>query len=494
MSKKLTKEEIIGRFKKVHKGKDYDYSLFLDKNFEYKDTKQIIGIICPKHGVFKQSIGHHFRGEGCQKCAQETRIKKLTKSYESFLEEAVKIHGNKFIYLKDTFKNRNTEMYMICTLCGTTFKQKPSKHLIGEGCMNCYKSGPPNNKMSVQEFEERATKIHNGKYKYIGDFTETKKIVTAICPIHGKFTQEAQSHLQGHGCPKCANIDSKGEREIYEYVCKLVGEENVIRQDRSVLKKRELDIYIPKYQTAIEFNGIRWHSEEFNRDNKYHLKKLEECNENGVKLIQIFEDEWIEKKDIVLKKIEHILGFDNGERIYARNCTIKECEKQEAYKFLEKNHIQGSVGSTVFLGAYDKENTLIGVMAFKKENDDKWNLTRFATDINKRCIGLASKLFKTFLRVYNPSEVKSFADRRWTLSETNNVYVRMGFELEGKLKPDYRYVNEKRREHKFGYRKEKLHKKYNLPLSMTETEMTKQLGFYRIWDCGLFKYVWKKTS
>ena len=44
--------------------------------------------------------------------------------------------------------------------------------------------------------------------------------------------------------------------------------------------------------------------------------------------------------------------------------------------------------------------------------------------------------------------------------------------------------------HKFGFRKKILHKKYGLPLSMTENEMTKTLGYYRIWDCGLFKYVW----
>ena len=64
---------------------------------------------------------------------------------------------------------------------------------------------------------------------------------------------------------------------------------------------------MPKLHIAIEYNGLRWHSEEFNKDKNYHLNKLIKCNEKGIRLIQIFEDEWIEKQEIVLKKIKHIL-------------------------------------------------------------------------------------------------------------------------------------------------------------------------------------------
>ena len=95
---------------------------------------------------------------------------------------------------------------------------------------------------------------------------------------------------------------------------------------------------------------------------------------------------------------------------------------------------------------------------------------------------------------YNPKYVKSFADRRWTLSEENNLYTNLGFKLAKILSPDYRYINGQKREHKFNYRKQILNKKYGLPLSMTETEMTTQLGFYKIWDCGLYKFEWKKEE
>ena len=62
-----SKEEIIERFKNVH-GDKYDYSLFIDSKFEYKNNKQEIPIICKKHGIFWQAVGCHLNSQGCPKC------------------------------------------------------------------------------------------------------------------------------------------------------------------------------------------------------------------------------------------------------------------------------------------------------------------------------------------------------------------------------------------------------------------------------------------
>ena len=137
-------------------------------------------------------------------------------------------------------------------------------------------------------------------------------------------------------------------------------------------------------------------------------------------------------------------------------------------------------------------------MSLKKENKNEWDLNRFASNINYSFQGVGGKLFSFFVKKYNPIKVKSFADRRWTLSKENNIYTKLGFKLDKTLKPDYRYYNEHidkfERFHKFNFRKQILHKKYGLPLEMTESEMVKKLGYDRIWDCGLFKYVWKKPD
>jgi hypothetical protein len=150
------------------------------------------------------------------------------------------------------------------------------------------------------------------------------------------------------------------------------------------------------------------------------------------------------------------------------------------------------VASTAYYGAFYGD-ILVGVMTFKQEKQGMWNLTRFATNTDCRLPGLANKIFKQFIKDNNPIEVKTFLDRRWSHC-SENLYDKMGFKLEETLPPDYRYVVKNQRLHKFGFRKQILHKKYGLPLSMTEKEMTEQLGFYRIWDCGLYKYVWKRND
>lgn len=291
---------------------------------------------------------------------------------------------------------------------------------------------------------------------------------------------------------------SKAEHEIMEYLDK-----HGIKytKDRTILHGKELDIYIPDMKFAIEYNGNIWHTEGFGgKDRNYHVTKLKMCNEHGVRLIQICDDEYIEHKDIVMGKIAHMLGIDeNKPRIYGRNVTVKEIYKYEADDFLNKYHIQGTSRGTIYYGAFYND-ILIGAMIFKNGSikNKGWELSRFATDYHYVCCGVGGKIFKHFIREYNPSEVVSFADRRWTVSSDNNLYIKLGFELDEVLRPDYKYYlhsgGNNKRIHKMSLNKKTLSRKYGLNKKMTESEMAKELGYDRIWDCGLFRYVWKKET
>lgn len=484
----MNTEQFIEKAKKVH-GDKYDYS-----KVDYVNPKTKVCIICSEHGEFWQKPYNHLNGQGCSKCRYGMLSNKYKKTTEQFIEEAKKIHGDKYDYSKVNYNLCQDKVIIICPKHGE-FKQRPLSHIQGQGCPHCYNESKIGKYiLGNDNFIKKARKVHGDKYDYSRvEYTLTRNKVAMICPIHGEFEQTPEGHLQGKGCPMCGNHLSKAENAIYKYICNFISKDDIIRRDRSVLGNLELDIYIPKLKIAIEYNGLRWHSEKFNKDKNYHLNKLKKCNEKGIKLIQIFEDEWTEHKELVLNKLKHILGFNKNEKVYARKCEIKKIDKHIGYDFLNNNHIQGSVGSTVFLGAF-YNNELIAVMSFTNDGEDCWNLTRYATDNNKRCIGVAGKLFKAFLIAYNPKYVKSFADRRWTLSEENNLYTNLGFKLAKILSPDYRYINGQKREHKFNYRKQILNKKYGLPLSMTETEMTTQLGFYKIWDCGLYKFEWKRKE
>ena len=227
-----------------------------------------------------------------------------------------------------------------------------------------------------------------------------------------------------------------------------------------------------------------------NKRNELNDKRRQYAK-RGYKVIIVFEDEYINNRKIVLSKIRHLFKLDKTSRIMARKCTVKPIGKSDAEVFLNSNHIQGFVNSSIYLGAY-YNNSLVAVMSFIKETNNNWNLTRFASDNNYVCCGIGGKLFKYFTRNYDFNTVKSFADKRWTYDTKKNIYLDLGFKQEKNMMPEYRYIKngEKARHHKFGFRKHLLSKRYGLDINLTETEMTKELGYDRIWDCGLIKYVY----
>ena len=309
------------------------------------------------------------------------------------------------------------------------------------------------------------------------------------------FMVRPSDHINQHsGCPICGRSLSINENEIFNFVKNELKITNVRQRDRTVIPPYELDIYIPDKRIAIEYDGLLWHSEKYNKYSDYHITKTELCEKQGIKMIHIFEDEYKEHKDIVLEKLRHILHRNNKTHIFARQCNIREISSKVAKQFLEKNHIQGFVGSSVYLGCYFHDE-LIGVMSLKKENNnnDKWELTRFAGNINYVCCGIGGKLFNYFIKNYSPKEVKSFADRRWTSVIDTTIYDKLGFVREKILKPDYSYVINNKRIHKFSCRKNLLLRKYTdmgLTEDMTEKNMTEKIGIFRIWNCGLIKYKW----
>lgn len=365
-------------------------------------------------------------------------------------------------YQKNLQLETDTNKFVICQICGRKLARIDNHHLLTHNITKeeyIRKFGSM--KLSSKEYHKRQSEA---------------SIITNINMI---FTK-----------------NSKSELEILNFL-KERGLE--CRSDRHILNGREIDIFIPEKNIGIEYNGNKWHTEWFaKKDKNYHLFKMEECREKGVGLITIFEDEYELHKEIVLNKLTHILNIGNEHtpKLYGRKCQIKEIYSYIAEDFLNVNHIQGFVNSTLFLGAFYNEN-LVGVMSFTKQADNNWELTRLATDIKYNCCGVGGKLFNYFIKNYDFNEIKSFADRRWTLDENNNIYTKLGFVFHSFTKPNYTYynanVNRYKRFHKFNFRKDKLVKKYSqLNPRMTETEMVKELGYDRIWDCGLIKYVYKK--
>ena len=292
-------------------------------------------------------------------------------------------------------------------------------------------------------------------------------------------------------CTICNPTDEKQvsglELDLINFVSSFV---DVEIKNRTVLDGKELDIFIPSKNLAIEFNGLYWHSD-FYKDKNYHLNKTNLCNKKGLSLLHVFEDEWLEKNEIVKSIIKNKLGIWN-KKIYARNCDIKVVNKSEEKYFLNNNHIQGYVNSNISYGLYCNSE-LVSIMSFGrlrkslgyKTKEKSYEMLRFCCKLNYNVMGGASKLFKHFIKTYNPKQVISYSDRRYF---DGSLYQKLGFEFTDNTKPNYFYVINHKRENRFKYRKDVLVKQGFDP-NKTESQIMLERGIPKIWDCGNKKWV-----
>ena len=290
-------------------------------------------------------------------------------------------------------------------------------------------------------------------------------------------------------CNPAETSRSKEESAIFDYVSELVGKDNVQKSDRTTVFGHELDIYVPDKQVAIEFDGLYWHNE-LKKPDVDHLRKTEDCEHAGIRLIHIFEDEWNYKMDIVKSRISGILGQNST--IYARNCTVSEVNTDIASRFLEDNHIQGNVSATWKYGLLFN-GELVGLMTFGTSRfDNGIELLRYCSKKYTNVIGGASRLFSHFTSEHpEVDRIISYADRRW--SGKGAFYPSLGFVLDGKTRPSYYYIINNMRRNRMEFTKKRLVEAGFDP-NMSEHEIMLSRKIYRIYDCGNWRYVWHRPQ
>ena len=289
-------------------------------------------------------------------------------------------------------------------------------------------------------------------------------------------------------CNPITNGTSKLEIEIKEYINSLGIE--FIENDRDMLGDKEIDIYIPDRKIGIEVNGLYWHSELF-RDKNYHYDKMVESKEKGVQLIQIWEDQWMYKKDIVKSIINAKLGLITN-KIFARKCEIVDLDYKVCAEFLDKNHIQGNVSSKIRYGLIHN-GVLVSVISFgglrrnlgQNKKEGEFELLRYASIKDTIVIGGFSKLLKYFKTQQNPRKITSYALSDYS---NGNLYEKNGFMLEHHTKANFFYIKNKKRYNRFRFRKDVLIKEGEDP-TKTSAEIMRDRGYYRIYDSGSFKYI-----
>ena len=494
MPKRVIPEEYFCRAMTAHNGRyTYDKSTLLG-------AESMARITCPIHGVFVQKLANHINGAGCPKCAGRG---------VDWISRFKTVHGDTYDYSRTVFSGYKTPVLIVCKEHGD-FMQTPDNHYRGrQGCPKCKGARIRTAKqLRVSEFIERATLVHKGRFTYVDKQFSNMLTgqVEIICREHGSFFQTPTNHLAGKiGCRKCVDKQSKGEDALFAFINGLTYAES---RNRSILTgQKELDVYVPSKQIAVEYCGMYWHSlgskEDTAKQKNRHYAKYKECQCLGIRLITLYEDEWKNHNYAVRRLLRNALGKSKG-RLMARKCEIREVSTQDASVFYDRYHPQGGSGSGEHFALFWK-NKMVACMRFTLGANDRglaavkrsWTLTRYATRIT--VAGAASKLFKAFLVKHRPDTVKSFSDNRFF---DGGMYEKLGFVLETENIPDYAVWHQK-----LGVKPKSHYQRRNLSKRLkevgsdvsfnpdtdhrSEAEITYLMGARRIYDCGKKRWVWK---
>ena len=265
----------------------------------------------------------------------------LTQRIESFKKEV--ISKDLLNTLEYTLENLDTNIkdkynyisysnkYISFTLKNETFviKQRLDSHKIGEITRE------ESSYLTGKRFLEKAKKLHFDKYDYsLVNFIRSNRKVKILCPTHGSFDQTPNSHSSGKGCRFCfydSNV-SKAEKKLFDFIRDL-GFKPYGSYRPKWLKRKELDIYIPELNLAIEYNGSIYHHSSKDITNflnstyinpNYHLDKYLLCQTKSINLVHIFEfeeiDIWYDKLlSYSLNPEMFDITFENKERTFLVN-------------------------------------------------------------------------------------------------------------------------------------------------------------------------------
>jgi hypothetical protein len=294
------------------------------------------------------------------------------------------------------------------------------------------------------------------------------------------------------GVNSCGCVKSKPQMDLNLWVQELgfetiVNDKTKLGNETDNRKGLEIDILIPSLNVAIEYCGLFWHGQGLNGSSARtkHLDKMKACEGKGIRLITIFEDEWLFRQEAVKGYLTAILG-KKTQIIGARKCQISSIDKKVAKSFLNQWHIQGSSNGQ-HIGIFFKEE-LLAVSTWAKLNASRnttgWELSRFCVKGGVSVPGALPKMTKVFF-FNNPEVLKvlSYSDNRWS---NGQIYQALGFTKQKTNPPSYWYFQRKepKRFHRFKWRKSEALRVFGGSPENTEWEILGNNGWDRIWDCG----------
>jgi len=338
-----------------------------------------------------------------------------------------------------------------------------------------------------EDLREAATKLGFLLQEPVGSIVTNRKIEVS-CHCLRRFETLIDSVLRGN-VRSCGCLKSYPERQLIDL---LESWGLQVAHNDSERIGYEIDVLVPSRDIGIEYCGLHWHGQASSKDGAKdrHAVKARAAEANGVRLITIFEDEWLNKNLQAVGYLKAIFGIGQ-KRIGARKTKVVELSLSEARSFLEENHIQGAGNVSKPLGLM-YENQLLAVTTWRKKSrkvgvtpPGHWSLERFAVRIGYGVTGALSKMMAFFVDKNEVRQIVTFADLRWS---QGGVYAATGFKKAARLGPDYTYFVDggpPERTHKSLFRRSKIEKRFGSLLpDEDEYQAMLRFGYDRIWDCG----------
>lgn len=354
----------------------------------------------------------------------------------------------------------------------------------------------PKNRTPLEIVLARLQAAHGGLLTYVSGFRNMGALATFRCTVHDKEVASTPHNvLRGaNPCARCNHMRSGPEDAMAAYIESLGH--IVERHNRKLLGGKEVDIYVPSLRIGFELHGVYWHTDKY-QGPRGHRDKWELAQAAGIRLVQIFEDEWLGSEAVVQARIRALLG--GAVRYDARKCSLTAISSTEGVAFLNATHSQGSGRASCYYGLYSA-GELVAVASFGPSRSGGmtgakqagvWEVMRYAS--TGRVRGGFSRILAQFKRDYAPQSLVSYCDLRFG---DGRLYAAAGFTLDSITPPDYWWLpaGGNKRVPRYTSQKHKLAAhpvlgKFFSP-EKSEAQICAEAGWEKIHGVGHQKWVW----
>lgn len=480
----------------------YDVSAGSDRKLRWQ---------CDKGHVYVASVSSRVRGSGCPYCSNRRVLagfNDLATTHPELAMELVDVSlATQVTYgsgkrLEWRCPEGHTWFASVVSRSGGTGCPVCAGHVVESGVNDLWTTHP-----------QLAAELVNSEDGFSVSAGSTRRLTWCCDKGHTWDAFVYNRALYGTGCPVCSNnAKSVFEDDVFEVVQTLVGDVSVVRHDRQLIAPFELDIVVPSEAVAIEVNGCFWHSDGSGSAPTRHRDKRVACARAGYQLVQIWEDTWCHRRDVVIRMLAAKLGARDRlifcdvhsaccRRVFARKLILGEVDSRTASEFLEANHIQGSVVSSRRFALFDGDEP-VAILCLRspsfnsrmRRQEGEWEIQRYATSC--MVVGGFSRLLKYAERVFTSEGI---CLRRWISFSSCDVsdggmYKACGFVLDREIDPDYSYVGRLTdwiRRPKEGFQKKRFRTDDNLVFKegWTESVAARANGLYRCFDSGKIRWM-----